>query len=131
MSVPSQAWIGSREGVAAPLFRREFACPHPLAAAHLCISGLGYHEVWINGGRVGDHVLDPAQTDYDSRVFYVRHEVAALLRTGTNVIGVVLGNGWYHQDMVWGTNGFSYGQPRLMAELHLRYVDGTNEVVRA
>lgn len=97
----------------------------------MLISGLGYHEPWINGQRVGDHVLDPSQTDYELRVFYIRHDVTDLVREGGNALGVILGNGWYNQDRVWGRNGLSYGQPRLMTELHLRYVDGTNDVLRA
>jgi alpha-L-rhamnosidase len=131
MIKPKQQWIGADASASAPLLRRTFMCERPLAEAVLCICGLGYHEAWINGARVGDHVLDPAQTDYERRVLYVRHDVTALLRKGTNALGVVLGNGWYNQDKVWGTNGFAYGQPRLMTELQLRYADGSSDIVRA
>ena len=124
-------WIGmaSRRGRrAAPLFRREFTVNGPVASATLVISGLGYFEAWINGGRVGDHVLDPAQTDYEKRVFYVSHDVTEMTRTGINAIGVMLGNGWYNQDRVWGKKGISYGKPRLLAELHLALADGSKQV---
>lgn len=121
MPHPKQQWIGATSDSFAPLFRHEFSAENSIEKAVLCVSGLGYHEAWINGERVGDHVLDPAQTDYEHRVFYVTHDVTTMVQNGSNAIGVVLGNGWYNQDRVWGPKGLSYGQPRLMAELHLTY----------
>lgn len=92
------------------------------------ICGLGYYEAWINQARVGDHVLDPAQTDYESRVFYVSHDITALVHPGRNCIGLMLGNGWYNQDRVWGRNGLSYGAPRLICELRLILADGSTRI---
>ena len=100
-------------------------------SAVLLISGLGCHDVWMNGTRVGDHVLDPAQTDYERRVLFVRHDVTGLVQAGDNAIGVILGNGWYNQDRVWEPGGLSYGKPRLMAELHLVFPDDEVTVIRA
>jgi len=82
---------------AAPYFRKAFELPETIRSARLYISGLGYHEAWINGQKVGDHVLDPAMTGYDKRVKYVVHDVTPLLQKGKNAVGVVLGNGWYNQ----------------------------------
>jgi alpha-L-rhamnosidase len=123
-------WItqgGIETRAAAPLLRRSFNVPGPVASARLFICGLGYYEAWMNGCRVGDHVLDPAQTDYEKRVFYVAHDVTSLVRDGENALGVMLGNGWYNQDRVWG--GFSYGVPKLFAELHLTFTDGSTQVI--
>lgn len=110
-------------GRAAPMFRREFKIGKAVRHAQLFICGLGYYEVYINGGRVGDHVLDPAQTDYDIRAFYVIHEIAGFLHSGMNAIGVILGDGWYNQDRVWKDShegkGMSYGSPRFIAKLEM------------
>jgi alpha-L-rhamnosidase len=125
-------WISMRhrsEGRHAPMFRREFSLDAAVASARLNICGLGYYEAWINGQRVGDHVLDPAQTDYEERVFYVSHDVSGLVRPGVNCVAVMLGNGWYNQDRVWGENGFSYGSPRLLLGLHVSLADGSSETV--
>jgi len=113
------------------MFRRSFVIDQCLLQASLSLSGLGYHDAWINGTRVGDHVLDPAQTDYEKRVFYVTHDVTQLVRSGPNVIGILLGNGWYNQDRVWAEGGYSYGAPRLLAELTLTYENGEQQVIRA
>jgi alpha-L-rhamnosidase len=118
-------WIASGvEMPNAPLFRRDFVIDGAVDSALLHICGLGYYEAWINGRRVGDHLLDPAQTDYDKRVFYVSHDVTGMVRDGENAVGVILGNGWYNQARVWGDDGLSYGRPRLRCELHVRFVDG-------
>ncbi len=125
-------WIGSPTGTdpgSAPLLRREFEMNGPLVSATLLISGLGYYEACINGKRVGDHVLDPAQTDYEKRVFYVAYEVTSMITEGNNALGVMLGNGWYNQDRVWSETGLVYGRPRLLAELHLETGDGETIVL--
>jgi len=77
---------------------------------------LDTHEAWINGQRIGDHILDPMQTDYEKRVFYVSHDVTSLLLTDGNAIGVMLGNGWYNQNKAWPEINPSYGQSKLIAQ---------------
>jgi len=64
------------------MFRKEFEIGGQIARARVYLSGLGYYELYINGRRVGDHVLDPAVTNYHndqpyempSRVLYVAYE---------------------------------------------------------
>lgn len=110
-------WIGAPDSACpAPLFRKRFELAQRPAVARAYICGLGYHELYINGRRVGDHVLDPAQTDYESRALYVAHDVSDLLVEGPNAIGVMLGKGFFDQHRVWG--GLSYGQPRFIFQLH-------------
>lgn len=125
-------WIGMavqpRCG-AAPLLRREFHLETDPTSATLTISGLGFFEAWINGRRVRDHVLDPAQTDYELRVFYLSHDVTGLVQKGANALGVILGNGWFNQDRVWGPHGLAYGEPRLLVELNIRLADGRHAVI--
>jgi alpha-L-rhamnosidase len=108
-------------GDTAPLFRKSFQldCAASKARAYIC--GLGYYELYINGRRVGDHVLDPAQTDYEERAFYVAYDVTDYLLTGENVVGVMLGNGWFNQSIVWG--GLSYGEPRIILQMRIETED--------
>lgn len=123
----SSQWIGMPDalrGRSAPLFRREFFIERNVASARLVICGLGCFEASLNGRRVGDHLLDPAQTDYEERVFSVIHDISSHLRIGQNVIGVMVGDGWFNQDLVW-TKDFSYGSPRLIATIEITYMDGT------
>lgn len=101
-----------------PLFRKEFELSHIVTRAIAYVCGLGYYELYINGKRVGDHVLDPAQTDYPQRALYVAHDVSRYLKEGKNVIAIQLGNGWFNQDRVWG--GMSYGRPCARLQMNVR-----------
>jgi alpha-L-rhamnosidase len=55
---------------------------------------VGYHELWINGRKVGDDVLQPSVTDHTKRARYQLYEVADYLRPGTNTLGLWLGTAW-------------------------------------
>lgn len=124
-------WIAMEEGDrgdTAPLLRRGFALNRPVQSARVHVAGIGYHELYVNGQRSGDAVLDPAQTDYERRVLFVTHDVTPLLHPGENVLGVILGDGWYAQDKVW-TPDFKYGPPSLRLQLCLRFADRTSETI--
>ena len=58
------AWISAAPGVSAPLLRTETVLEARPVRARCYVSGLGYYELYINGQRVGDRVLDPAITYY-------------------------------------------------------------------
>jgi alpha-L-rhamnosidase len=89
--------------LSSPFFRKVFTLDTVPASVNLKICGLGYYELYINGNKVGDHVLDPVVSHYDKRALYVTYDVSGHLKKGSNVIGVVLGNGWYncHTPEVW------------------------------
>ena len=58
-------WIGVKTSAPGlPLFRREFKVEKPLRRAVVHVCGLGHHELFLNGQKVGDHFLDPAWTVY-------------------------------------------------------------------
>jgi alpha-L-rhamnosidase len=81
---------------------------------------------------VGDAVLSPGWTDYRVRIEYATDDVTDLLCQGTNVLGAVVGDGWYAGMVGFDARrrGNHYGrEPELLCELHLEYADGTSEVV--
>ncbi len=96
------------------------------ARAYVC--GLGWHELHLNGVRVGDDRLAPAFTRYDVRALYLVHDVTAHLRAGANAVGVVVGNGWYNHQVadVWDFKQAPWrDQPKAIVQLHLWFADGT------
>jgi alpha-L-rhamnosidase len=131
-------WIGdiNRHTESAPLFRRAFRVEKPVARARFYLCGLGYHELSINGRKIGDHELDPAQTDYGERAMYVTHDVTRALQAGENALGIMLGCGFFDQNRVWVpgrryglSEAPSYGRPRLIAQLVIRYADGSVDMI--
>ena len=62
------------------------------------VCGLGQFNLYVNGKKVGDHVLDPVWSDYRKAVYYVTFDLASYLQAGKNEILAEIGNGWYITD---------------------------------
>ncbi len=124
-------WIAQPAGRAgwAAYLRREFETSAEPVRARVYISALGAGELYLNGEKVGDRVFDPLQTHYNQTVPYTIYDVTDALRLGANVVGVLLGDGWFNQSRVWSNGGCSYGMPRLLLELRLWYADGRMETI--
>ena len=62
-----------------------------IKGADIYVNTPGKYELYVNGKRVGEDVLAPAYSDFRKRMFYTVHDVAGLLRKGTNCIALWLG----------------------------------------
>jgi alpha-L-rhamnosidase len=139
-------WIGDGSKVPAteaeiyldtpnPLLRKEFNVNKEIQSARLYITGLGYYEAYLNGKKVGDHMLDPGWTNYSKRIQYITYDVTEMVRAGVNAIGVMLGNGWYNTMPLYLFNRLNLrtvlitGQPKCLVQLLVRFTDGTEEVI--
>jgi alpha-L-rhamnosidase len=115
-----------------PFLRRRFALGAPVRRATLYATARGLVELRLNGTRVGDHVLAPGWTDYRERIEYAAHDVTPLLDAGENVLGAVLGDGWYAGFVGFDARrpGNHYGrEPQLLCELHVEHEDGGRTVI--
>lgn len=112
----------------APLLRREFDLPAAPRRAILTICGLGCYEAYINGERVGDHLLDPAQTSYEKRAFTVTYDVTKQLQNGANALGVMLGHGWYGQNISWAPHIKAYGKSAALVQLEIEDENGVRVI---
>ena len=115
-----------------PHFRKPFTIDQPVQSDRLYISGIGYYEAFINGEKVGDHVLDPALTRYDKRVKYTVYDVTDMIQTAENAIGVVLGNGWYNQHTreAWDFDQAPWREsPSLRCQLVITDNEGNIQVI--
>jgi alpha-L-rhamnosidase len=112
----------------APYLRHSFTLAGPAASARLHVTALGLYEARLNGQRVGDAFLTPGWTDYGQRVLYQTYDVTGLLRDGENVLGAILGDGWYAGFVGFDAKraGAHYGPaPELLAQLDITLEDGT------
>lgn len=112
----------------APFFRKTFTWKKTASKIEVCICGLGYYELYLNGHKVGDHVLDPVVTHYDKRVRYLVYDVTEYMKEGDNVLGVILGNGWYncHTPDVWHFDKASW---RDYPKMQLRMTEAEQTVL--
>jgi alpha-L-rhamnosidase len=110
-------WIGGDN-----LFRKQFTLAARPLRARVYVTALGYYELHINGKRIGDRVLDPAWTDYPSRVLYSSYDVTSAVQEGTNAVGVMLGGGWATQRA--RSIPPNYKSPALLLQMNIELEGG-------
>ena len=117
-------WIAAPTNHATLLLRRAFAVKPGLSRALMDICGLGQYELTANGRKSGDDLLSPGWSKYDRTCLYDTHDLTALLREGTNAIGIELGNGMYNVTGGRYTKfKGSFGPLKAIAQLRLEYAD--------
>lgn len=146
-------WIGHEEDAhpeagetgPAPYFRKAFSVGKTVRKARIYICGLGFYELYLNGKRIGDQVLAPAVTNYDTRpltnllyhyddqstqrCLYNTFDITPYLSPGDNAIGILLGNGWYNQRDRRVEGDMWYDTPRVIAQMEIEYTDGTLQTI--
>ncbi|WP_225871262.1 family 78 glycoside hydrolase catalytic domain [Pedobacter cryotolerans] len=111
-----------------PIFRKSVNVIKTVKSATLFISGLGHFECSLNGKKVGDDFLAPGWTKYDKEALYVTYDLTNSIKTGENVFGVMLGNGFYYIPPVSGRYRklkVAFGYPKMICRLAIEYTDGT------
>jgi len=119
------ATVYSLAPLPATWYKEDFTVTKLVVSARLYCCGLGYNEPYLNGAKVGDHVLDPGQTDYEEIALYQTFDVTDQVQHGQNALAVLLGDGWYNQDRGFCQPGLRYGKPGLRVLLQIRYADGS------
>ncbi|MBR0169493.1 MAG: family 78 glycoside hydrolase catalytic domain [Bacteroidales bacterium] len=110
-SASAQEFIGCRTDIGwaeTPMLRTTFEVERADLAPvvghsvtfSLRIVSLGYHEVYLNGTRVGDWVLQSAVSQLDRRALEVTYDITNLVREGDNELMLWLGQGW---GRIYGT----------------------------
>ncbi|XOV95354.1 MAG: family 78 glycoside hydrolase catalytic domain [Bacteroidota bacterium] len=130
------AWISDSRDInikPAPYFRKEFKSSKKIKTARAYIAAAGLYELYLNGDKLGNRILDPMYTRFDRRILYVTYDVTNKLTSGDNAIGAILGNGWYnHQSTaVWFFDEAPWrGRPAFCLDLRIEYEDGDIEIIR-
>ena len=117
-----------------PLLRKSFSLKGEIKRAVIYTTVLGEYELYLNGKRVGDHIFAPEWTDYNKRVQYQTYDVTDLLKEDENILGAILGDGWYMGNLgpgmpffrkhsFWGVNR------RLLLQLVIELSDGSLQEV--
>jgi alpha-L-rhamnosidase len=96
-----------------PQVKKSFTLTETGKQIFLYVNSLGYHEVWLNGRKVGDGILTPAVSQFDKRSLSVTYEVTSLVSKGENDLVIWLGSGWFTE----GLPGVFHNGPLVKAQL--------------
>ncbi len=125
-------WITCENQRRHPIFSKEITVRTRPESARLYICGLGLYQAQINGQKVGDEYLTPYCNNYRQWLQYQTYDVTEALRDGGR-LSVTVGNGWYSGRLGYfskpGDPGHYGNSAKLIAEVHLHYADGSEEVV--
>jgi alpha-L-rhamnosidase len=114
----------------AQYLRQNFELAERPVRGRLYATARGVYQPELNGRPVGDQVLAPGYSSYDKEIAFQTYDVTDLLEPGANVIGVVLGDGWYAGRISILGRSTQYGD-RLQASWQLlaTYADGRTDTV--
>lgn len=139
----STRWIGYNElfpgdsvsqfsKLSARYIRKQIDLEKKVKKAKVYIMGMGLYEFYINGKKIGDHVLAPVPTDYTQNVKYNVFDVTSQLKQGENVLGTILGNGRYFamRQEYKPYKIKSFGFPKMALQLDVEYEDGSKETIK-
>ena len=119
---------GMHTRMAARYLRKEFSLKDKaIKRATAYVAGIGLHEFYVNGQRMGDRVLTPVPSDYRKTIYYNTYDVTGAI-TKKTCLGIALGNGRYfpmQQHKAYKIHTFGY--PKCRINVIVEYADGTTQ----
>ncbi|NLR77457.1 family 78 glycoside hydrolase catalytic domain [Chitinophaga eiseniae] len=97
------SWIGTAEvfdprqrdcNINDPWLRKTIDLTEVPRKANMFVASVGYHELYVNGKKIGDGVMAPAVSNHTKRARYIAYDIAKELKPGKNVIALWLGTSW-------------------------------------
>ena len=132
---------GFHTRMAARYLRKEFQLKDKqIKRATAYVAGIGLHEFYVNGQRMGDGVLQPVPSDYRKTIYYNTYDITEsiinypLVCEGAGkciCLGVILGNGRLfpmQQHKPYKIHTFGY--PKCRINVIVEYTDGTTECLK-
>jgi len=110
-----------------PWLRREFDLKAKPSQALMSVASVGYHELYVNGVRASQAVLEPAVSDHKERALYVTYDIARLLKPGRNVVALWLGVSWSIFPPYQSPD--KPATPIVMAQADLRFPDRSHQTI--
>ncbi|MBS5523111.1 MAG: family 78 glycoside hydrolase catalytic domain [Clostridiales bacterium] len=109
----------------ATLIRGSFEVQGKIREAYAYTTALGVYKYYLNGSRVGTDEMAPGWTSYNKRLMYQTWDIKKYLLQGENILGAMVGAGWYKGKMGFLERINNYGkQTAFLAQLVIRYEDG-------
>ena len=122
-------WIAAEKGADYhPIFSKTLQLKKEPVKARLYVSCLGVFEAHLDGVKIGDEILTPYINDYVTGMQIIAFDVIDKLKVDST-LDIQVAKGWYMSKFAID-GGYDFGdQMKAIAELHVSYEDGTEEVI--
>ncbi len=127
--MPLGNWIKPSENFerVSPIFAKEFSLKNKVKSATLEITALGVYEAVLNGKRVGNFIMAPGFTSYESRIQEQSYDITEML-TEENRLEVTVGMGWCRSSLTWeNITDIWSDTSAICANIKIEYVNGVKE----
>ena len=106
--------------------RQTVKIPGQVARARLFMTARGVYVPRVNGQAISTETLAPGYDAYQRMHSFQAYDVTQFLSSGTNVIGAILGDGWWAGRISFVGASANYGDRlQLLWELRVTLADGT------
>lgn len=92
---PEEKTLNPKSRQPASYIRKSFQIKKGILSVQIRMTALGVYHPFFNGEALDDQMLLPGFTDYKRRVQYQEYDVTSRIHEGENVVGCILGDGWY------------------------------------
>ena len=113
----------------AEYFRKEFGVRDGIKRARVYATCHGAYQLSMNGMRPDDREFAPEFTVYSQYLCYQTYDVTSVLREGENVIGMLVGDGWYDSANFKPRSRKFKAEHSVLFQIKIDYEDGTSEMV--
>lgn len=106
-------FLNESPGQISPQLRNTFNITGKPSKVFMHVNSLGYHEIYLNGTKVGGRLLAPAVSQFNKRSLAITYDLSSLIKEGRNDVVIWLGKGWYSE----GLPGVGKDGPLVKAEI--------------
>jgi alpha-L-rhamnosidase len=113
-----------------PMLRTVFGIDSPkISKARLYVTSRGIYDVYLNGKKIGDDYFNPGLTQYNKTHLYQTYDVTTNIQEGNNVLGAILGEGWWSGGSTYAGENWNFFGDRqsILAKLVVTYADGSEK----
>lgn len=120
-----------------PIFSKSIHAQKEVSRARLYICGLGLYEAEFVSDytgeteKIGEEYLTPYCNNYNQWIQYQTYDITTQVAQG-GMLKVLLGDGWYKGRFGFDKpdrKGYYGNEWKLLAEVHIDYKDGTEEII--
>ena len=75
-------------------YRKNVTLSDKASSAFVFVGSFGYHELYVNGEKITQNVMNPVSTYMKKRIAYLTYDISDKLKKGDNVIAIWHAAGW-------------------------------------